>query len=101
MRRHTAEHGDLQRRVGVEGLDPDVVGAVGRDDEDGGAEAVRRVEVADGTHLGVKQRANDDDERKIIGVRVGDDVRDVEPVEGLNHVEYLVALRVREVRRRD
>ena len=77
----------------MEGVDPDGVGAVVSDDEDGG------VEVADGADLEVRERASDNDEREIVGVLVGEDVRDVEPVEGLNHIEHPVSLAVREERR--
>lgn len=83
----------------MEGVDPDGVGAVVRDDEDGGAKAVRGVEVADGADLEVRERASDNDEREIVGVLVGEDVRDVEPVEGLNYIEHPVSLAVREERR--
>lgn len=83
----------------MEGVDPDGVGAVVSDDEDGGAKAVRGVEVADGADLEVRERASDNDEREIVGVLVGEDVRDVEPAEGLNHIEHPVSLAVREERR--
>ena len=83
----------------MEGVDPDGVGAVVSDDEDGGAKTVRGVEVADGADLEVRERASDNDERETVGVLVGEDVRDVEPVEGLNHIEHPVSLAVREERR--
>ena len=65
------------------------------DDEDGGAKAVRGIEMADGADLRVRERVRDDDERKIVGVLVGEDVCDAEPVEGLNHIEHPVSLAVR------
>lgn len=79
----------------MEGVDPDSVGAVVSDDEDGGAKAVRGIEMADGADLRVRGRVRDDDERKIVGVLVGEDVCDAEPVEGLNHIEHPVSLAVR------
>lgn len=79
----------------MEGVDPNSVGAVVSDDEDGGAKAVRGIEMADGADLRVRERVRDDDERKIVGVLVGEDVCDAEPVEGLNHIEHPVSLAVR------